>query len=456
MAEARKSLVHFLIWLPLPLYGLAVASCLASVKRGAEPVYALENLEPLGSFIVFFYAFYLALWRVRWTAAKRMVAALALAPMPIVPLALLDLAGVQLQHAHDPHVLLFNVGLWLEPGMIISHPLLSTMERLRPPEPFDPGKVYVRGAVQQADGSLIVYGGVGSDRSWTDSFGVFARLDAAGNVDTGFQPPALPSPGMGADFAQPDGTILFCYDDDATKLPVVVRLSPDGSWTEVFRVVGWEGLTGDNPQLKFNLESPGAAVQLLPRCAVPRLGLTRLLPDHRPDAAFNEQAAKSLDAQDLGSYRMATFDRQGRLVVVFQDRLLRVDSKGRLLPPGAIAFDKIKGDTPGNSTMLAVHSNGSIFVAQGEEEAQVDWPLAAPLHRLMRFDKDLREDRNFTRAASDLANGVGRFYVLGMRGDGGVIVSLVQKKRGSRILYLGLQGQLVREVHLDRIAGLGK
>jgi hypothetical protein len=67
----------------------------------------------------------------------------------------------------------------------------------------------------------------------------------------------------------------------------------------------------------------------------------------------------------------------------------------------------------------------------------------------MRFDKDLREDRPFTLAASGLANGVGRFYVLGTRGDGGVIVSLVQKKHGS-------QGQLVREVHLERIAGLGK
>jgi hypothetical protein len=30
-----------------------------------------------------------------------------------------------------------------------------------------------------------------------------------------------------------------------------------------------------------------------------------------------------------------------------------------------------------------------------------------------------------------------------------VIVSLVQKMHGSRILYLGPEGQLVREVHLD-------
>ena len=69
-------------------------------------------------------------------------------------------------------------------------------------------------------------------------------------------------------------------------------------------------------------------------------------------------------------------------------------------------------------------------------------------HALMRFDKNLQEDRAFSDATSMLTTKSGRLYVLGCRLDGSIIVSLVQREKGSHIFFFGPQGLLTGELRM--------
>ncbi len=434
-----------MIWVPLVLYGVVAVAYVLMEGSGVKTVGTWIDIDLTGSFVFYFYAAYLALWKSRRTRAQRFALSAVLTLAPLVPLGLLDLAGVEgltIPYAHG--LTLPNVTLWLWPGMEMARPFIAVADRFRPPEAPSPREVYARGGLPQPDGSLILYGATVGKSEW-ETFTLLARLDAAGNLDKGFTPKVVALPQVNGAMPQPDGTAVVMHEGPRNRWAVVVQMSVDGSLREVARVIDYGPGYDSDPVLQIKAQGAVHPVPFLPGFWLSNNPKPlRVLPEGKLDEQFNAQALKVIGEQHLGRFYWAGLDGQGRAVIVLGRGLLRLDAKGLLLPPGAIAFDKetvAKQEFEG-PTGVALDPNGSLFVTAGSEINGLGLP------QLMRFDNNLQEDRAFTRAASSLAAGVGQFYVLGFSGDGGVIVSVVQKKHGSRILYLGPQGQLIREVRL--------
>jgi hypothetical protein len=246
-------------------------------------------------------------------------------------------------------------------------------------------------------------------------------------------------------FTQPDGTVLIDSIDPAARRWAVDQMFPDRSMKEIARVTAFPDDDDADPQLGFAPQSATAPVPLLPGWMSHQSKLIRLQPDGKPDEQFNAQARKVLGRLDQGRYQLSAEDGQGRVVVGMEFALLRLDAKGQLLPPGVVALKRLESGARVFEGLngLALCPDGSILVTSGDEKSDIALP------RIMRFDsQQLQEDSGFSDKASSWAKKIGRFYVLGFRSDGGVVVSLVQKEKGSRILSLGPQGQLIREVHM--------
>jgi hypothetical protein len=426
-----------LLWLPLGLYGLLAIAYLAQGNSRGETLLRFL-VELLGSFLLYFYISYLALWKGRRTPARRVLLASVLPLAPLALLVLFDLTGVELATVPLSHGFpVFNTMFWFVPGMTIADQLNLAIDHRKPPEPIIPEQAYVRGGMPREDGSLILYGGTTNRSNDFETFRLLARLDAAGNVDPAFAPVAVETNWLlnAEPFTQPDGTTLLDYLDWHYRHPAILQLFPNGSTRVAVQVLDYDGNT---PKLKFGPKGAGPPVQLLPGWLSINPKLIRVRPDGKLDEAFNAQAAKVMGQQDLGDYRLAAFDSQGRVVVGFWHGILRLDAEGRLLAPGAVALEKGL-----NLEGLAVQPNGSVLVTLGAGFNEAVSP------RLLRFDDQLQQDRVFSDAATSLATPGAQFFVLGSRKDGGAVVSLVQKLHGSRIFFLGPKGQLAREVHLD-------
>ena len=81
--------------------------------------YGQPLIAPLGSFMVFFYVAYLLLWKLKWTAGRKLAAAAVLAFSPLIPLAAMDLAGFEDVIPHTHGVSVPMVFRWLTPGFIL-------------------------------------------------------------------------------------------------------------------------------------------------------------------------------------------------------------------------------------------------------------------------------------------------------------------------------------------------
>ena len=218
--QMRMLAGRFLIWLPLALYGLFAAGCIALEWVGVDTTLGrILVLSPVGSFLGWFYIFYLALWKLKWTRERRIALAVLLPLAPLALLAMLDVAGVEIATIPLSHGLpVLNVGFWLVPGMVIARPVDFAIDRLKPSEPIIPEQTYVRGGIPQTDGSLILYGDTTNRSNDFETLRLLARLDAAGNADTGFALKAIPLDGVLSPlpFTQPDGTVLIDYTDFGT------------------------------------------------------------------------------------------------------------------------------------------------------------------------------------------------------------------------------------------------
>ena len=200
----------------------------------------------------------------------------------------------------------------------------------------------------------------------------------------------------------------------------------DGSLKVIAKVVGYKE---NKPQIKTE---PSGAVRLLPfvqpEPAEPELIRLRL--DGTIDEEFNAQAAKAIKAaKNLYLLTSAQLDHHGHAVVGLESGLLRLDEKGMLIPPGPVGIEPVGIGTAGIGA-LAIAPDDAIFTTG---------------RRLRRFDKNLHEDISFNDAVPSQLAYRARFHVLGFRDDG-VIVSLVDKETGSRILFVNRQGRVIREV----------
>jgi hypothetical protein len=432
-------MARFLLGAPLVFYGTLALAYVVTESLGVDATAVHMKFWAFGSFLFFFYIAYFALWKLD-PAPRRfgLAAILAFAPWPV--LALLDFAGVELitvPHAHG--LTLSSTTLWFTPGMYMAEPFEVVVRRLKPPEPVTAEQTYVGGAFDQPDGSLILYGSTAAGQAGEErqTFKVLGRIDPAGNRDTSFSPRTMDLSGVIDTFKQPDGTVLVETDTPRSHYLRIVEISPGGAVKEVVRVTDYP--IENQPELRFAPWAAIAPVPFLPGWLSMQPRLIRLRADGSQDEAFNAQAAKVLGEQHLGDYYAAGLDTQGSVTVAFARGLLRLDSTGRLLPPGVVVFDEVESGERrfGGLTGVTFLSDGSIFVSAGDESS------AKSLPRLMRFDANLKEDRALSDATSRLAPGAGRFHVLGFRG-GGVVASLVERMHGSRILFLGAQGQLMR------------
>jgi hypothetical protein len=439
------SVVRLLIWAPLALYALLVLIYVALASFGVETIMVQLDIFALGSFTFFFYVSYLALWKVRRNPLRRLILAAIFPFAPLPVLALLDFAGIELITIPRAHGLaLPSTTFWFAPGMFMAEPFQLAVRRLQLSEPTTPAQTYVRGAFEQPDGSLILYGATaaGPAGSERETFKLLARIDAAGNVDRSFKPVVVDVPSVFDAFKQPDGTVLVATESPRTQYPRIVEILSNGSVKEIVRVTDYPN--ENEPQLRLT-QVAGAPVPLLPGWLSMQPKLIRLRADGNPDDPFNTQAAKVLGEQHLGDYYAAALGTQGKIVTVASRRgLLRLDATGQLLAPGAVVFDQVQiGQRQFRSLAgVAFHPDGSIFVSAGDESSD------AVLPRLMRFDANLREDRAFSDATSSLVPGAGRFHVLAFREGGRIAVSVVERMRGSRILILGPRGTLIREISL--------
>jgi hypothetical protein len=385
--------------------------------------------------MVYFGVAFLLLWKV--PLRKRIRLSLISPFLPLVVLGLLDLMGVELFVIHQAHGLaLPNVWLWLTPGLIVRAPFEFTRRSARPAPKLKPEQYYVRGGMPRADGSVILYGGTLNgptefgpyDEEYdNETFKILARLDPAGNFDASFKPIIIPLTDVRAAFTETGGTVIVRSRDPATRYPVFSQMFADGSLKAIAKVVGYKE---NKPQIKTE---PSGAVRLLPwlQFESEEPELIRLRLNGAIDEEFNAQAAKAIKAaKNLYLLTSAQLDHHGRAVVGLESGLLRLDEKGMLIPPGPVEIVPVGIGTAGIGA-LAIAPDDAIFTTG---------------RLLRRFDKNLREDISFNDQLPPQLDNRARFHVLGFRDDGVVIVSLVDKETGSRILFLNRQGRVIREV----------
>ena len=348
---------------------------------------------------------------------------------------MLDLAGIHVG-GDVPHMSLPNVILWWGPGFWMES-ILQRISVHAPRPTVRPEQIAIQGGLRQPDGSLILYGLIDA----FNSYQLVARLDREGNPDPTFRP---------ADFGQfandirplPDGTALYDSPRRGGGLDID-QISADGS----IRRIGTIFYEGEIGEAKAHIDMKA---KVFPFPLATRYDkVLRVSPDGKVDEPFNTEAAKTVHelSADLGGLRRVTVDREGNILEVFSRGICRLDPTGRLMPPGVTKFDpaRISAPTAYDPNGIAVGPDGSIIVSSGTEDSS----LIASLPHLVRFDSGLHEDKEFSTAASSLAaSGLGQFYILGLRPDGGVIASLVEKGAGSRILFIGSKGQLLRETNV--------
>jgi hypothetical protein len=437
--------VRFLVWIPLALWVGLSAAFIADVYIRGQPSSLEFVLDTVGSFTVYFYIAYFALWKMsRGLQPRRIVLAATLTLTPFLPLVALDLAGVEgspIVHG----MTVPNFLRWWEPGFWMKTAVqIATIHnpRLRPEYAAQPDWIAVRGGLRQPDGSLILYGISARARDsyiW-ESWKLLGRLDPAGDLDGNFVQSNLDST-VKSIVPQRDGSALALSSDSTGAIFKVFELSPDGGQKEIARFSHTGDSTDDDPHVKIILDSPVFPAKFLPAWSA----LVKVLPSGKQDDKFNVQAAETIRHQDLGNFRYAASDSQDTTLVAVDEGLLRLNSKGTLAPNGVTKFDLSGTGARAfvGPTGLAVAPDGSIFVTSGQEHEATMPP------RLMRFNPDLKEDRVFSDAASTVAKPAGGdFHVLGFHDNDVVIVSFVQEKQPSRILFLDSKGRLLRQTVL--------
>jgi hypothetical protein len=364
--------------------------------------------------------------------------------------------------------------------------------------------IQIQAALPAPEQSIVLVGTVSRQRLSID-WRLLSRLDVRGNIDAGFvrQPFKLPQP----DFIRPrsDGTALISWRDGSANK--VATLDLDGTTTLLFDLSPTtselvsagnltDGATDAAGRLllagvfeKTSLTSPGYAQvnypvarfdgsgRLDPTFALlelPRIfesgrvvlapdggilvnyvelgfapKLRRLLPDGRPDAVFETGLAQSIERLQHGVARVATFDNEGRVLVVLKNEpsrddslLLRLGADGR---PSAKQQATIPGNMGDVGSVLS-HPDGSVFVIVGNKKVNPsDFP--SPWYPvLLHFTPDLQPDEPFNSKTAPLGREFGEMKVLAFRDNAGVIVSLSHSERESRVLYLARDGSVEKQI----------